>query len=162
MLYKFTQSGEKVINIASKLAKDLGHNYIGTEHILYGLAFEGNGVANIVLENQNITVDDIFEKIQEIVGINEKACISVLGFTPRTKKILEKAYLEAKKLGSNFVGTEHILVGILGESDSLAVRILLDLNVNIENMYVEIAKTLNEFEENIKNDENELNDIRKF
>ena len=75
---------------------------------------------------------------------------------------LEKAYLEAKKLGSNFVGTEHILVGILGESDSLAVRILLDLNVNIENMYVEIAKTLNEFEENIKNDENELNDIRKF
>ena len=162
MLYKFTKSGEKVINIANELAEEFGHNYIGTEHILYGLAFEGNGVASRVLENQNITSDDILEKIEEIVGTNAKSNISVLGFTPRTKKILEKAYLEAKKLGSNYVGTEHILVGILRETDSIAIRILLDLDVNIENMYNDIAKVLNEFEEKIKIDNNKIEEFRKF
>ena len=123
MLYKFTKSGEKVLNIANEFASELGHNYIGTEHILYGLLYEGNGVASKVLENQKITCDDILEKIEELVGTNSKANISVLGFTPRTKKILEKAYLEAKKLGSDYVGTEHILVGILSEKDSIAIRI---------------------------------------
>ena len=162
MLYKFTKSGEKVINIANELAEDFGHNYIGTEHILYGLAFEENGVARKILENQNITSDDILEKIQEIVGTNSKANISVLGFTPRTKKILEKAYYEAKKLGSNYVGTEHILVGILKERDCIAIRILLELDINIDNMYIDIAKTLNEFEKNMQNDNKEIDDTRKF
>ena len=162
MLYKFTKSGEKVLNIANELAEDFGHNYIGTEHILYGLSCEENGVASKVIESQNITSDDILEKIQELVGTNIKPNISVLGFTPRTKKILEKAYLEAKKLGSNYVGTEHILVGILNETDSIAIRILIDLDVNIENMYVEIANTLNEFEEKIKNSDENINSIGSF
>ena len=160
MLYKFTKSGEKVLNIANELAQSLGHNYIGTEHILYGLSNEGNGVASKVLESQKITCDDILEKIYELVGTNHKANISILGFTPRTKKILEKAYLEAKKLGSDYVGTEHILVGILSEKDSIAIRILLDLNVNIDNMYSDIAKTLNEFEDNIKSSGKENDDAR--
>ncbi len=160
MLYKFTKSGEKVLSIANELAQDLGHNYIGTEHILYGLLSEGSGVASKVLESQKITCDDILEKIDEFVGTNHKANISILGFTPRTKKILEKAYLEAKKLGSDYVGTEHILVGILSEKDSIAIRILLDLDVNIENMYSDIARTLNEFEENIKSSGKENDDVR--
>ncbi len=150
MLYKFTKSGEKVLGIANELAQDLGHNYIGTEHILYGLLNEGNGVASKVLENHNITCNIILEKIEEIVGTNSKEKNSILGFTPRTKKILEKAYIEAKKLGSDYVGTEHILVGILSEKDCIAIRILLDLDVNIENIYSDIARTLNEFEENFK------------
>ena len=109
MVYKFTKSGEKVLSIANELAIDLGHCYIGTEHILYGLSCEENGVAGKVLENQNVTPEDILDKIEELIGGQVKENFSVLGFTPRTKKILENAYLEAKKLGSNYIGTEHLL-----------------------------------------------------
>ncbi len=149
MVYKFTKSGEKVLEIANELATDLGHTYIGTEHILYGLSCEENGVASKVLENQNILPEDILDKIEEMIGGQIKENFSVLGFTPRTKKVLENAYLEAKRLGSNFIGTEHILVGIIKESDSLANKILLTLNVNSDNIYSDIAKTLNEFESGI-------------
>ena len=153
MVYKFTKSGEKVLSIANELAVDLGHSYIGTEHILYGLACEENGVASKVLGNQGITPEDILDKIEELLGAQIKENFSVLGFTPRTKKILENSYVEAKKLSSNFIGTEHLLIGILKENDSLAIRILKDLDVEIEDIYSDIAKTLNEFEENM----NEIN-----
>ena len=154
MIYKFTKSGEQVLNLANELASDLGHSYIGSEHILYGLSCEENGVASKVLENQGITPEDILDKIEEFLGAGIKTNFSILGFTPRTKKILENAYAEAKKLGTNFIGTEHILIGIMKESDSLAIRILFDLDVNPDDLYSDIAKTLNEFEEN-------LNDINK-
>ena len=147
MIYKFTKSGEKVLAIANELAIDLGHSYIGTEHILYGLACEENGVASKVLENQGITPEDILDKIEDLLGAQLKDEFSVLGFTPRTKRILENAYVEAKKLSSNFIGTEHLLIGIMRESDSLAIRILLDLGINPEDLYSDIAKVLNEFEE---------------
>ena len=155
MIYKFTKSGEQVLSIANELALDLGHSYIGTEHILYGLACEENGVASKVLEAQNITPEDILDKIEELIGAQLKDNFVVLGFTPRTKKILENAYLETKKLGSNYIGTEHILIGIIKEADSLAIRILLDFGINPEDMYSEIAKTLNEFEEKINNNSND-------
>lgn len=86
MVYKFTKSGEKVLNIANELATDLGHSYIGTEHILYGLACEENGVASKVLETQNILPEDILDKIEELIGGQVKEKFAVLGFTPRTKK----------------------------------------------------------------------------
>ncbi len=147
MVYKFTKSGEKVLELANELALDLGHSYIGTEHVLYGLACEENGVASKVLENQGITAEDILDKIEEFLGAGMKSNFSVLGFTPRTKKILENAYHEAKKLGSNFIGTEHLMIGIMRENDSLAIRILAELDVNPEDLYTDIAKTLNELEE---------------
>ena len=147
MVYKFTKSGEKVLAIANELAIDLGHSYIGTEHILYGLACEENGVASKVLENQGITPEDILDKIEELLGAQLKDEFSVLGFTPRTKRILENAYVEAKKLSSNFIGTEHLLIVIMRESVSLAISILLDLGINPEDLYSDIAKVLNEFEE---------------
>ena len=162
MVYKFTKSGEKVLSIANELAVDLGHSYIGTEHILYGLACEENGVAGKVLENQNVTPEDILDKIEELIGGQVKENFTVLGFTPRTKKILENAYLEAKKLGSNYIGTEHILVGIMKENDSLAIRILIDLDVNPEDMYSDIAKTLNEFEESINNSNQEKQEPNSY
>ena len=162
MVYKFTKSGEKVLSIANELAVDLGHSYIGTEHILYGLACEENGVAGKVLENQNVTPEDILDKIEELIGGQVKDNFTVLGFTPRTKKILENAYLEAKKLGSNYIGTEHILVGIMKESDSLAIRILIDLDVNTEDMYSDIAKTLNEFEESVNNSNQEKQESNSY
>ena len=153
MVYKFTKSSEKVLEIANELASDMGHSYIGTEHILYGLSCEENGVASKVLENQGISPEDILDKIDELIGGQIKDNFTVMGFTPRSKKILENAYLETKKLDSNFIGTEHILIGIMKENDSLATRILLDLDVNPDDMYSEIAKTLNEFEEKISDNQ---------
>ena len=160
MVYKFTKSGEKVLELANEIAFDFGHNYVGTEHILYALCEEENGVAGKVLENQSILAEDVLEKIEELVGGNSNENTVVLGFTPRTKKVIENAYMEAKKLGSDYIGTEHILVGIMKESDSIAIRILLDLGMNPEELYNDIANTLNEFEENIVQNEsnNHVND----
>ena len=146
MTYKFTNRAQKAIEIANEVAIELGHNYIGTEHILYGLSKEGNGVASKVLENQEVTPEVIADKIIELVG-REDTISETLGFTPRTKRVIENAFLEARKLGYNYIGTEHILIGILREGDSIAARILLELNVNIPKLYNEIIKVINEGED---------------
>ena len=142
MVYKFTNRAQKAIEISSDIALELGHSYIGTEHILYGLVKEGAGVAAKVLESQNVTEDKIIEKIKELIG-SEEPKTETLGFTPRTKRVIENAFIEAKKLGYNYIGTEHLLVGIMREGDSIAVRILLDLNISIPKLYNEIVKVLN-------------------
>ena len=152
MMYKFTSRAQKALEIANNIAQELGHSYIGTEHILYGLTEEGAGVAARVLENQGINSEDVKSKIEELIGVEEPT-EETLGFTPRTKRIIENSYIEARKLGYNYIGTEHLLIGIIKEGDSVAVRILLDLNVNIPKLYNEIIKVLNE-DESIKDDEN--------
>ena len=151
MIYKFTNKAKKVIEISNDISIELGHNYIGTEHILYGLAKEGEGIAAKVLLNKGITPEKTVKKIEEIVGKGNEI-EETLGFTPRTKRILENAFLETKKIGSNFIGTEHLLLAILKESDCLAVKIILELNVEIPKIYNEIAKVVNE--EEIDNDIN--------
>lgn len=155
MIYKFTVSSEKVLQIAKDIASTLGHNYIGTEHILYGLAKEQNGVANKVLKKQNITADMILEKIEDLIGSNNNDKVIVLGFTPRTKKVIENAYTEAKKTGSDYIGSEHFIIGIMRESDSIAMRIIQSLHVKPENIYQDIAKVINEFDSSIN--DNTLN-----
>ena len=142
MTYKFTNRAQKAIEISNSIALELGHSYIGTEHILYGLIKEGAGVAAKVLENQDVTEDKIIEKIKELIGTEEPK-EETLGFTPRTKRVIENAFIEARKLGYNYIGTEHLLIGIMREGDSIAVRILLDLNVSIPKLYNEIVKVLN-------------------
>ena len=145
MDYKFTARATKAIDFANKIAIQEGHNYIGTEHILYGLAKEGGGVACKVLENQDINSEKIKNEIIEMIGNGEKNN-QTLGFTPRTKKVLENSYLEAKKNGYDYIGTEHLLIGILREGDSIAVRILLNLNVDLPKVYNEIINTINEID----------------
>lgn len=145
MTYKFTSRANKAIEIANDIALEQGHKYIGTEHILYGLSKEGNGVAAKVIQNQDVSPEDILEKIDEFVGRQEPIS-SIYDFTPRTKRVIEEAFIEAKKLGYNFIGTEHILIGILREGDCIATKILLDLNVNIPKLYNEIIKVINEGE----------------
>ncbi len=145
MTYKFTNSCNNVLEIASEIAMELGHHYIGTEHILYGLAKEENGVASKVLANQEVTPESIIEKIDELVG-KEESIDEIIDFTPRTKRVIEVAFIEARKLGYNYIGTEHLLIGILREGDSIAARILLNLNVNIPRLYNEIVKVINEGE----------------
>ena len=145
MIYKFTNKAKKVIEIANDISIEFGHNYIGTEHILYGLVKEGEGIAAKVLLNKGITDEKIYKKIEELLGKGKEIKES-LGFTPRSKKVLENAFLEAKRIGYNFIGTEHLLLAIIKEDNSIAVRIISELKVEIPKIYNEIAKVINEEE----------------
>ena len=147
MMYKFTARAEKAIEISNQIALQLGHQYIGTEHILYGLCKEGTGIASKVLENQNITGEDILQEIEMLIGTGEAIeDREALGFTPRSKRVIENAFIEARKLGSEYIGTEHLLIGIMREGDSVAVRIMMDLNIDPRKLYNEIVKVINEDE----------------
>ena len=146
MTYKFTKKAEKAIEIAEEIAIELGHNYVGTEHILYGLVKENTGIASKVLENQNITPEAVLEKIEELVGIGETKSNGTIGLTPRTKRVIENAFREARRLNSEYIGTEHILIGIMREGDSVAVRIMLELKLDPQKLYNEIIKVINEYE----------------
>ena len=159
MTYKFTNRAKKAIEIANEAAIELGHNYIGTEHVLYGLVKEGNGIASKVLNNQEVTPDSILDKMVELIG-QEEPIVETLGFTPRTKRVFENAFIEARKLGYNYIGTEHLLIGILREGDCIAARILLELNVNIPRLYNEIVKVINEGED-LQGEEKSNNKERK-
>ena len=145
MIYKFTNKAKEVIGIANDISVELGHKYIGTEHILYGLAEEREGIASKVLINKGITGEKIIKKIEEILG-REKEIKETLGFTPRSKRVLENAFLEAKRIGYNFIGTEHLLLAIMKEEECIAMRIISELNVEIPKIYNEIAKVINEEE----------------
>ena len=161
MVYKFTARAKKAMESANQITLKLGHKYIGTEHILYGLAKEGSGVASRVLENQSIDAEKIENEIIDLIGKGEEI-EKTSGFTPRTKRVLENSFIEAKKVGYDYIGTEHLLLGILREGDSIAVRILLNLNVDLPKIYNEILNTINEIEnatgfsnESSKNKKNE-------
>ena len=139
MYYKFTARAEKALEEAQELAMDMGHDYIGSEHILYGLTAEGTGVASKVLEDQGVIPEGIKDEIDIIVGTGEPIeDPEKLGFTPRSKKIIENAFIEARKTGNEFIGTEHLLLGILREGDCVATRILIDLNASPQNIYSEL------------------------
>ncbi len=148
MYYKFTARAEKSLELAQEIAMELGHDYIGSEHILYGLVEEGTGIASKVLENQGINSVNIREEIEEVIGTAEPIDDpDIIGFTPRSKKIVENAFIEARRLGEEQIGTEHMLIGILKEGDSVATRILIDLNANPQEIYNEIMKIAKEEEE---------------
>ena len=110
---------------------------------------EQNGVANKVLKRQNITSDIVLEKIEDLIGSNPIDKVVVLGFTPRTKRVIENAYTEAKKVGSNYIGTEHFIIRIMKESDSIAMRIISCMNAKPETIYNDITKIINEFDSTI-------------
>ena len=162
MVYKFTNRAEKALEIANDLAMELGHNYIGTEHILYGLAKEGTGVASKVLELQNVTPEQIKEEIEALIGVGAELENGTVGFTPRTKRVIENAFREARKLGSEYIGTEHLLIGIMREGDSIAVRIMMNLNVNPQKLYTEILKVVNEDEAALNNEKSNNNSYGSY
>ena len=146
MTYKFTNRAEKAINIANEIAADMGHSYIGTEHLLYGLVEEGTGIASKVLQDQGLSSEKILEEIDELIGKSEEVYDKPVGFTPRTKRVIENAFIEAKKMGSEYIGTEHLLIGIMVEGDSVAVRIMMDADINPQKLYNELVKILKEGE----------------
>lgn len=145
MIYKFTNRAKKVIEIANDISIELGHNYIGTEHLLYGLVKEGEGIASKVLQNKGVTFEKVLKEIKEMLG-HGKEIKESLGFTPRSKRVLENAFLEAKRIGYNYIGTEHLLLALMKEGDCIAIKIILELNVEIPQIYNEVAKVINEEE----------------
>lgn len=144
MYGRFTEKAEKAITYSQDSAMQLGHNYVGTEHLLLGLVKEGTGVAARVLQGQGITEEKVLKEIEELIGRGEETGEQPLGFTPRTKRVLELSFKEARRLGQNYIGTEHLLLGIMKEGESVAVRILIDLSVEPQKLINEVAKILTE------------------
>lgn len=144
MYQRFTEKAERAIAFSQQTAVELGHNYVGTEHILLGLVKEGTGVAARVLQAQGITEEKILKEIEELIGRGEAAGEQPVGFTPRTKRVLELAFKEARRMGQGYIGTEHLLLGIMKEGESVAVRIMMDLGVDPQKLLNELVKVLNE------------------
>ena len=144
MYGRFTEKAEKAMKFSQEIAAELGHSYVGTEHLLYGLIKEGSGIAARVLQSQGMTDDKILKQIEELIGRGEKINEQPLGLTPRTKRVLELSFREARKIGHNYIGTEHLLLGILKEGESVAVRIMMDLGVDPQKLFNEMLKMLNE------------------
>ena len=126
MFERFTQKAQQVIYFAEQEARNMNHHAVGTEHILYGLAKENSGLARKVINSQGINADNILKKIEEVIGKANIILGSGIGFTPRSKKIIENAYIEAKRIGLDYISTEHILIGILEEPESVAFKILIE------------------------------------
>lgn len=144
MYGRFTEKAERAITFAQESAMQFGHTYVGTEHILLGLIKEGTGVAFHVLSNYGLTYEKVAREIEDLIGRGEKISQQPLGFTPRTKRVLEISFKEARALGHSYIGTEHLLLGILKEGESVAVRILADMGVDPGKMQNEILNMLKE------------------
>ena len=130
MFERFTERARQVVVLAQEEARTLKHNYIGTEHILLGLLREEEGLAARVLESLEITVEEVRSQVIRIVGAGEEVTSGQIPFTPRAKKVLELALREALSLGHNYIGTEHILLGLVRENEGVAARILLDFDAD--------------------------------
>ena len=144
MFKRYTEKAKKAIMIAQEEAVNLSHDYIGTEHILIGLLKEEEGVASQVLKQLGVNVDKVVEEVERLVGKGEYQQVGEVTFTPRAKKVLELASQEASQLKNNYIGTEHILLGLIKEGSGVAVRILTDLGISLDNVYSEIMKVLME------------------
>jgi ATP-dependent Clp protease ATP-binding subunit ClpC len=142
MFERFTERARQVVVLAQEEARTLKHNYIGTEHILLGLLREEEGLAARVLEGLEITVDDVRAQVVRIVGSGEEVTSGQIPFTPRAKKVLELALREALSLGHNYIGTEHILLGLVRENEGVAARILADFDADSEKIRNEIIRML--------------------
>lgn len=140
---RFTERAQKVMVYAQEEAVRLNHSYIGTEHLLLGLIKEGEGIAAQVLKNKGIALDSVRSNIESIIGKGQQKVEQVVGYTPRTKNILELSLNEARTLGHNYIGTEHLLLALIREGEGVAAQILLAMGMNLENTAQEILNILN-------------------
>ena len=127
---RFTEGARRALALAQESAKAMGHNYVGSEHLLLGLIREEEGAASRALAQFGISADEVTRRAEELVGHGDYHFTDSFGYTPRTKKILELSLYEAKSLKNSYIGTEHILLAILRERDCVAVSILADLGVD--------------------------------
>ncbi|MHB1324989.1 MAG: ATP-dependent Clp protease ATP-binding subunit [Thermoleophilia bacterium] len=142
MFERFTERARQVVVLAQEEARSLKHNYIGTEHLLLGLLREEEGIAAQVLTTLDVNLDEVRMQVAQIVGMGDEVAAGQIPFTPRAKKVLELALREALSLGHNYIGTEHILLGLIKENEGVAARILLEFDADSEKIRNEIMRKL--------------------
>ncbi len=142
---KFTEKAQEVIRKAQEAAYDLGHDYIGTEHLLIGIMSVSDSVAAKAIESQGISRSDVWDKVETVIGRGSSTS-GAEGYTPRVKRIIDRSVQEAVNLQAGYVGTEHILIALLSESDCIAVKILASLGANIQRIYEDVMNMLGEGE----------------
>lgn len=142
MFERFTEKAIKVIMLAQEEARRLGHNFVGTEQILLGLIGEGTGIAAQVLKSMNVNLKDARIEVEKIIGRGSGFVAVEIPFTPRAKRVLELSLEEARQLGHNYIGTEHLLMGLVREGEGVAARVLEDLSVNISSIRTEVIQML--------------------
>ena len=146
MFERFTDRARRVVALAQEEAKMLNHNYIGTEHILLGLIHEGEGVAAKALESLNISLDAVREQVQDIIGQGQQQPTGHIPFTPRAKKVLELSLREALQLGHNYIGTEHILLGLIREGEGVAAQVLVKLGADLNRVRQQVIQLLSGYQ----------------
>ncbi|HEY8451333.1 MAG TPA: ATP-dependent Clp protease ATP-binding subunit [Natronosporangium sp.] len=143
----FTPRAKKVLELALREALSLGHNYIGTEHILLGLIHEGEGVAAKALESLGISLEGVRQQVEEIIGQGQQAPSGHIPFTPRAKKVLELSLREALQLGHNYIGTEHILLGLIREGEGVAAQVLVKLGADLNRVRQQVIQLLSGYQQ---------------
>ncbi|WP_294569543.1 ATP-dependent Clp protease ATP-binding subunit [uncultured Arthrobacter sp.] len=146
MFERFTDRARRVVVLAQEEARMLNHNYIGTEHILLGLIHEGEGVAAKALESLSISLGAVREQVQEIIGQGQQAPSGHIPFTPRAKKVLELSLREALQLGHNYIGTEHILLGLIREGEGVAAQVLVKLGADLNRVRQQVIQLLSGYQ----------------
>jgi ATP-dependent Clp protease ATP-binding subunit ClpA len=141
---KFTERARFVFSLAQGEAQRLHHNYIGTEHLLLGLVREGDGVAAKVLVNMGVQLNDVRREVEFIIGRGDRIVLGEIGLTPRAKKVMELAVDEARRLNHHYIGTEHLLLGLIREEEGIAARVLEQLGVNLDAARQNVLIMLNE------------------
>jgi ATP-dependent Clp protease ATP-binding subunit ClpC len=146
MFEGFTDRARRVVVLAQEEARVLNHNYIGTEHLLLGLLGEAEGVAAKALESLGISLAAVRQQVEEIIGQGQQAPAGHISFTPRAKKVLELANREARALGHNYIGTEHILLGLIREGDGVAAQVLVKLGADLNRVRQQVIQLLHGYQ----------------
>src|SRR6201987_1720213 len=146
MFERFTDRAGRVVVLAQEEARMLNHNYIGTEHILLGLIHEGEGVAAKALESLGISLEGVRQQVEEIIGQGQQAPSGHIPFTPRAKKVLELSLREALQLGHNYIGTEHILLGLIREGECVAAQVLVKLGADLNRVRQQVIQLLSGYQ----------------
>ncbi|MBI3977488.1 MAG: AAA family ATPase, partial [Chloroflexi bacterium] len=141
---KFTERARKVLTLAQEEAQRFNHNYIGTEHLLLGLVREGDGVAAKVLANLGVELNKVRSAVEFIIGRGDRMVLGEIGLTPRAKKVIELAVDEARRLNHHYIGTEHLLLGLVREGEGIAAGVLESLGVNLERVRSETIRVLSQ------------------
>jgi ATP-dependent Clp protease ATP-binding subunit ClpA len=142
MFERFTDRARRMVVLAQEEARLLNHNYIGTEHLLLGMAHEGQGVAAAALESLGISLEAVRAQVEEIIGQGQRAPTGHIPFTPRAKKVLELSLRESKQLGHNYIGTEHILLGLIREGEGVAAQVLIRLGADLSRARGQVIELL--------------------
>src|SRR5436190_15044166 len=142
MFERFTDRARRVVVLAQEEARTLNHHYIGTEHILLGLIHEGGGVAAKALESLGISLGSVRRQLQEIIGQGEAAPTGHIPFTPRAKKVLELSLRETIQLGQDYIGTEHILLGLIREGEGVAAQVLQNMGGDLHRVRLAVLMVL--------------------